>query len=436
MRVHANFALTETGRNRSWQPNILNWPKAITKPIERAFERINILAVKSEAHKNGAEVNAEQVKALRLLSDGTTKDKDRTDAMNKLLSAGHEAAAIDSFVRLVSKPISVRSAACAPEGHALVDMDLKTAEIVSLAYLSGDQNLMRVLTEPDLQFARVDKDNPKKAKRICYNDNVRLPESARDASLLIGMDDPSILRDAQGQIMHPLRDMHWELTEATAGKPRELLSEDTDRSGIGKVGNFSVPYGATGTLLERMIEANTGVKPPEGTGDKMILAHAEAYPTATDFQLRMERCIEDPGFYRSISGRVRHFFYTNLGDLSDLKDYTREGILSPLKRQARNFPHQELVAATTARALLRFIKERRERGMSSRIMMLLYDAMTGIVPFEELKEAVPLLRNCLTIWTPWTANGKTFNFDVDVGIGFRWGVKPTKEEKALLAQYL
>ena len=97
---------------------------------------------------------------------------------------------------------------------------------------------------------------------------------------------------------------------------------------------------------------------------------------------------------------------------------------------------QELVAATTARALLRFIKERRERGMSSRIMMLLYDAMTGIAPFEELKAAIPLMRDSMTIWTQWEAHGKKFNFDVDIGVGFRWGVKPTKEEKALLAQYL
>ena len=479
MRVHANFALTETARPRAWNPNILNWPKAITKPIEKAFERINIITVKSEAHKSGAEVDAKQVEALRVLSDGGAKDKDRKEAMTGLLAAGHGEAAIESFVRLISKPISVRSSARAPEGCALLDMDLKTAEVVGLAELSGDQNLQRVLYEPDTQFARIDKDDPKKAKRICYNDNVNLPEAARDASLLIALDDPRILRDASGQILHPKRDVHWEMAEEVAGKARESLEERLYRDGCGKVGNFcllhssrvlthrgevaiqevqltdllwdgvewvshegvvcngtklthcyqglwatdnhevwidngnkvlfgdalrngwnllrvaapdaaaksgtldsptgdaraaakagcqdgeaqvglvydilnvgprhrftcsgvlvsnSIPYGATATLLERMIEANTGIKPPDGTGQKMIDTHANRYPTATDFQLRMERCIEDPGFYRSVSGRVRHFFYTNLGDVHGLQPYTLEGILSPLKRQARNFP--------------------------------------------------------------------------------------------------
>ena len=404
-RVHANFALTETARPRSWNPNILNWPKHITKPIEKAFERINIIVAKS-------------------------KD-------DELRMKGWSDEAIAAAVKdILTKPVSIRSSAKALEGHAFLDQDLKTAEVVALGYLSGDENLLKVLLEPDTQFARTDKDNPKKSVRICFNSNVNIPEENQDRKLLTSLDDPKLLRDDKGQILHPLRDVHWEMAEEVAGKPRESLEERLFRDGVGKVGNFSVPYGATDTLLDRMIEANTGIKPPEGTGGKIIITHAARYPVATEFQQQMERIIENPGFYRSISGRVRHFYFNNLGDLGGLSEYTLEGILSPLKRQARNFPCQELVAATTARALLRFIKERRDRGLNSRIMMLLYDAMTAIVPLEELKEAQELLRNCLTIWTPWTAHGRTFNFDVDSSIGFRWGVKATKEEKELIKKYL
>ena len=150
----------------------------------------------------------------------------------------------------------------------------------------------------------------------------------------------------------------------------------------------------------------------------------------------LEKIIEDPGYFRAISGRIRHFFYTNLGDLDGVDDYTREGILSPLKRQSRNFPMQNLVADTANRAQQRFMKERDERHLRSRVMMLLYDAMTVISPLEKLKETIPLLRNSMTIWCPWHVHGRTFNFDVDIGVGFRWGVKAKKEEKEMLKQYL
>ena len=186
-----------------------------------------------------------------------------------------------------------------------------------------------------------------------------------------------------------------------------------------------------------MIEANTGIKPPPGTGAKMLSAHAARYPTATDYQQRMEHTIENPGYFRAISGRVRHFYFNSLNDVDGLTDYTREGILSPLKRQARNFPMQNIVADTTNKALTRFIKERNVAGLTrSRIMMLLYDAMTAIAPLDKLKDTIPILRNSMTIWCPWTANGTTFNFEVDTNVGFRWGVKPTKQEKELLKKYL
>lgn len=97
---------------------------------------------------------------------------------------------------------------------------------------------------------------------------------------------------------------------------------------------------------------------------------------------------------------------------------------------------QNLVADTATRALLRFIKERNQRGLRSRIMMSLYDAMTAIAPFEQAKETIEVLKNCMTIWTPWTVHGRTFNFDVDVSVGFRWGVKPTDEEKEIIKKYI
>lgn len=314
-------------------------------------------------------------------------------------------------------------------------MDLKTAEVVALAYQSGDETMIRVLTEDDLQFARVDKDNPKKVVRIAYNENSGFPESEHDKSLLVAADDPRILRKSDGLVIHPKRDLHWEMAEAVAGKPREKLDERLYRDGCGKVGNFSIPYGASATLLERLIEVNTGIKPKEGTGDLMIETWSTRYPQAAQFQKEMAVCVETPGEWRSLSGRVRHFFYASLIEINDMKDNSRNKILTGLERQARNFPCQELVGATTGKALLLFIEQRKKLNLDSRVGILLYDAIAAFSPLEQAKATADLLRSCLTTWVPWTVKGRTFHFDVDVSVSFRWGVKPTKEEKEKIAKY-
>jgi uracil-DNA glycosylase family 4 len=382
-RIHANFALTETARPRAWKPNILNWPKAVTRPIEAAFERIQ------KAYPAHAE-----------------------------------------------KPSCLRSVVEAPPGWCLIDMDLKTAEVVALAYQSGDENMIKVLTEPDLQFARIDRDNPKKVGRIAFTDSSCYSSEQKDNGLLLSPDDARILRREDGSIIYPKRDLHWEMAESVAGQPREKLDERLFRDGVGKVGNFSIPYGATATLLERLVEVNTGRKPDEGTGDKMIEAFKTRYPQADAFQQALEKTVEKPGYWRSLSGRMRHFKYSALDEIHDFSDYHRSGILSPLARQARNFPCQELVAATTGKALLMFIEERRQLGLKSRVGILLYDAIMAMAPLEEAKVTAALLKSCLTDRVPWTVKGRTFNFEVDVSYGFRWGMKPNADEKKLLAQYI
>lgn len=379
-RIHSNFAMTETGRPRAWKPNVLNYPKSTSKWIESAFVRIQ-----------------------------------------------------KTYPEHSEKPASLRSAVQAPDGWCLIDMDLKTAEVVALAYLSGDDNMIRVLTEPDFQFARCSKEDKKKVLRICYNNNEGLQEAEQDPALLVPVDDSRLLRDDKGLLIHPKRDLHWEMGTYVMGQPREKLDDRMARDGIGKITNFSVPYGASPTLLERMIEVNTGKKPSDGTGQKMIDGYCARYPIADRYLKRMEAMVEDPGWFRSISGKIRHFHYTDLSDVRGLSEKTRKNILSPLVRQARNFPIQSLVGDTTAKALLRFVEDRKDLGLQARVMMLLYDAVAILTPLEEAKEAMRLLRHHLTEANTWTVHGKTFHFDVDETVAFRWGVKLTKEQEKAIA---
>jgi uracil-DNA glycosylase family 4 len=367
-RLHCNFACTETGRPRTWNPNVLNYPKAVTRPIEAAFKRLG-----------------------------------------------------------QNKPFSLRSCVQAPEGWCLVDADLETAEVLGLAYISGDDEMIEVCSSGDKFFVKVDPD-------LCDKHGIPWSKfkgiSSARLENLVSHEDCIILDDAGGYI-RPLRDMHWEMAETMSGKPREVLDADIDRMS-GKVGMFSIPYGASPNLLERTIEGITGIKPAEGTGDRLITAYETKFPVAAAFLKAQEYKVEDPGYYRSISGRVRHFHIHRVGDVDGLSKYARQSIIAPLTREARNYPMQEIVAATMARAINLMTDKIRAEGLQARPMILLHDALTVLCPMEERYRVKELMQECMSDETKWNVRGKTLDFAVDSEFTFRWGMKPTEDEKALL----
>lgn len=367
-RLHCNYATTETGRPRTWNPNVLNYPKAITRPIEAAFKRLG-----------------------------------------------------------QNKPFSLRSCVEAPDGWCLVDADLETAEVLGLAYIAGDDEMINVCTSPDENFVSVDTDMADgygipwlRFKGINAARMEHIPEGKTDC-IQLGTDNNPI---------RPLRDMHWEMAETMHGKTREDLDADIDRL-AGKIGMFSIPYGASAKLLERTIEGITGQKPDDGTGDSLIKAYETKFPVAAAFLKQQEHKVEDPGYYRSISGRVRHFHMHGLGT-KGLTEYARKSLLAPLTREARNYPMQEIVAATMARAVNSLVQEFLVRGMEARPMILLHDALTVLCPMSERWVVSDLLAQCMSKNTYWDVKGKRLSFAIDVDFSYRWGMKPSDEEKEVL----
>jgi uracil-DNA glycosylase family 4 len=390
-RVHGQMSCTETGRPRSWKPNSLNWPKHVTDSIEHGVREVIATLTPEE---------------LAWLQSNTGRS-----------------------ISLENNIPSVRSCVSAPPGWCFVESDYKTAEIRGLAFISGDDKLIKIITQPDAQFG-LDK-NTKKPLRLSYSDDCGIPEDARDATLVVSPEDSKLIRDAKGGLSHPPTDLHWSLAEMMYGTPREKLEDNKHRLAA-KIGNFQSMYGATASTLERKIEQDSGHKPDEGTGVRILGALERRQPVATQFLKSLERVPTYPGYLRAASGRVRHFATHYSKGARAANTRAEERLNNALGREARNYFMQESVAATSARAGKWLLGYFLKRGMQARPMIILYDSVVTLCPMEERFEVAKLHQRFMTDENTWEYYGDTMNYPIDSDFVFRWTAKPTKEEKEIL----
>ena len=193
----------------------------------------------------------------------------------------------------------------------------------------------------------------------------------------------------------------------------------------------SIPYDASPKLIEMQVHGITGKKPEDGLGQKVIDAYHNSFPVATQYLQDRADAVYREGFFRSVSGRIRHFCIKRLEDVEGLSDWQRKSILSPLTREARNYPLQEIVAATMARANIMLLEKLIQQGMDSRIMILLYDAITMLGPLEERHEVRKLLKWAMSTNNVWDIEGRKLQFEIDCDFTIRWATDPTDEEKKL-----
>jgi hypothetical protein len=408
-RIHGQYSTTETGRPRSWAPNTLNYPSFVNKRIARSVERCV-----REAHEEG-------------------------DLPEDLLR----------WVGIPGEELpSIRACIKAPDGWVLVESDYATAEMVALGVIANDEDLMRILFEPDPEWAVLKKDNPYKAKsvRVCFADEsvTGIPVAARNDKFIMHVweageckgpvTEDMLARDKNGKVKHAKYDIHWSLVERTYGKCREMMKDKVDRAAA-KVLNFSSAYGATSNSLERKIEADTGVKPEPGTGERGLEAIAARQPRATQFLEEMARVPKEKGYYRAASGRIRHCILHGSG--SGVGWRVRNSLESALGREMRNFPMQESVGATSARACKWLLKVYKRLKLQARPMTCLYDSVVTLCPLEERFVVARLHQICMSEMNTWDYDDhtgkRTLQYTIDNEFNWRWSTRPSEEDQEKLA---
>lgn len=413
--IRGNFSLTETGRPRSWKPNILNLSKYHNKGVS------NGIALILENQKSNPDF---QIPAEFDLLFGSPEEREGVPA-SKLIK---------------TKMPSVRSVVKAKAGWCFVESDYQTAEVRGLAFQSGDVKLLELILCPDTSFGMVQHKGEKKAVRLHFRpDSPIAPEWRQDKFLLtlweedkdpVPFTEDQLLRGADGNILHPRFDMHWAVAEECQHKPREIMSNDRDRT-AGKVARFSGAYGAAGATLDRRIEAVTGVKPKPGTGQEMLDALSKSQPEATAF---LEAVAQNPKSGKELvaaSGRVRHF-PIHSSELKGMPWRVRNSYLRAMGNEAKNFYMQESVAATAARACRWLNDFFRRHGMKARTSVALYDALLTYCPLEErfIVSAAHQLFMCDI--NLWKYHGRFMNYPIDTDLLYRWSWKPNENEKKAL----
>lgn len=448
-RIHGQMSTTETGRPRAWKPNSLNWPSFVNAKI----------------------------------SDGILKLMERLKATNQLPDRFDRY--LEEGVPSIRSCVDVSSIPKLPgsEGWCFVESDYKTAEVRGLAYISGDPTMIKMFEEPDEQFGLLrvgdtgsDEDdllpvrlnyapdcgiNPEgqdgrvigrkvsRRKVADLHKGKQIPEGQTErefaevvleelvtAGVAIRIDekdyfflDPvsesELERNEDGSLRHPDFDFHWNLAEMVNHKPREFMSKKIER-GAGKVGNFSSAYGATPDTLERKIEADTGTKPPEGTGQELLDALDRRQPIAMGFLKSMEDVPKNPGYYRAASGRIRHF-YLHPDNLYQIGSRASRGMVSAMGRECRNYPFQESVAATSARAGNGLLKHFREAGMYALPMVILYDSVVTLCPIEERHEVAELHTRYMCDENTWNYSGRELKYPIDTEFNLAWSTKPDED---------
>lgn len=415
-RLHNQYSGTETGRPRAWMPNVLNLPSYVNERVA-----LSVAMCVREAHEEG-------------------------DLPENLMT----------WVGVAADDIpSIRSCVKVPEDWILVESDYATAEMVALAVISGDDDLARLLFEPDPDWAVLDPDSPdnpygKGAVRLGFSDpkSTGIPESARDPEFVMHFWDEDkkegrvnrgpvtesmFLKHPDGGIVHAKFDIHWSLIERTYERCRETMKAKVERAAA-KVLNFSSAYGASAGSLERKIESDTGVKPSDGTGERGLEAIAERQPRATEFLEEMAKVPKEKGFYRAASGRIRHCLLHAAG--SGVGWRARNSIESALGREMKNFAMQESVGCTSARACKWLLKAYRKFGMQARVMTCLYDSVVTLCPLEERHLAARLHQLFMSDVNSWTYSDergdRTLRYTIDNEFNWRWSTRPKKDEKEQL----
>jgi len=282
---------------------------------------------------------------------------------------------------------SIRSAFTVPPGHVIIEADYKSAEIYTLGYLSGCEQLVKD-ADSDLH--------------------------ARGAVNYFGAPK-------------------WKGFDEGKKPPGDWKKEHSSIRVAAKTINFGIAYQRGAKAVARAIAAETDGKialSPE-EAQRFIDGFYETYPEVRAYVDYCKNCVVEPGYVSNAYGRRRRFM---------AKPDEERGQLAAWEREAVNMPIQGTVADALNVALANMYQWRKlfSGRCDYRIVLAVHDATLIQVLAEQAHivydEVLPTCMTRMTIipsWEPWPhthKRSKPFVLDIDREVCIRWGMSASTEE--------
>jgi DNA polymerase-1 len=176
-------------------------------------------------------------------------------------------------------------------------------------------------------------------------------------------------------------DIHTATAMKMTNKPAHLVTGDERKKA--KPVNFGFLYGMSAPTFITTAWNNYGVEVNERESVAFRKAYFDEYPVLLDWHKRQRRLVNKYGRVESPIGRVRH--------LPDIRSGERE-VRNNAERQAINSPVQSFASYMAIIALITLTREFKRRGMKTRSVGTVHDAINWEVPIDELPIAIPLIK--------------------------------------------
>lgn len=218
-------------------------------------------------------------------------------------------------------------------------------------------------------------------------------------------------------------DIHTATAMKMTNKSADQVTGDERKKA--KPVNFGFLYGMSANTFITTAWNNYGVEVTEQESVAFRKAYFDEYPILLDWHKRQRRLGHKYGRVESPIGRVRH--------LPDIHSADRE-VRGNAERQAINSPVQSFASDMAIIALITLTREFKRRGMKTRSVGTVHDAINWEVPIEELPIAIPLIKQHMEEPPIYEWFGVQLDVPIvgDVALSRMWGDKEEISAEVIL----
>lgn len=286
----------------------------------------------------------------------------------------------------IEPPHALREICQAPDGFVLLNRDYKTAEVLTLAYLSDDPVMLGII-EQGLDFhCRI--------ARAAYpqiNQGLELYEKGENPPAALDWAEKNLIGDGRKKFVEAYIKRNGNGRDAKPDPARkDLKPKETDkfikdvfeaeREGAKPI-TFGVPYGRNEEAIQKALNRQYYVDDTrDATGAikkielkacaAMVNGYKSEFHIAWDYLCEQARHAKEHGWIKDDWGYVRHF--------------PRGMAAGDRERQAYNWQIQHGVAVLMNQAMHAWTEFRKENDLKSWAYMTLYDALGWAVSLDEV----------------------------------------------------